>query len=175
MKNTKDVSGTGTDETGTGYELYAKYAQDALKVAFGYSNAKTKVVATPSDVTTKSMILGATYDLGAAKLAAQYASVKNDDNLAAASSTKATGYSLGAYVPVNAAATVYVQYSGAKDEGTNTDAKSTGYAVGVKYDLSKATFVYVDFGGTKKDHSTKGAGTAGLKASQYALGIVQSF
>jgi len=169
VNNTSIDNVTPDTKTGTGFELGAVYNQDALSVAGAYRNTKDSTPVTPSDKTNKAFILGASYDFGVAMVKAQYANVTVDDNLAS-TSVKNNGESIGVDVPFTSAVTGFAQASFAKD--TTTDQKSTGYAVGVKYDMSKNTFAYADIGGTKFDGNVNAAGN---KASQYTIGMVQSF
>jgi predicted porin len=172
MVNNQSIDGQTDSKTGSGFEISAKYAMDALSVAGGYRNTKDAVGGAPtsvSDVTNKAFIVGASYDLGMAKIFGQYANVTIDDNLAS-TSVKNSGESIGVDVPFTSSLTGFVQTSFAKN--TTTDQKSTGYAVGAKYDMSKSTFAYADIGGTKFDGNVNGAG---LKASQFTVGLVNSF
>jgi len=185
VNNTTIDNVTPDTKTGSGFELGAQYAAGPLSVGGAYRNTKDSnplttatttntvptVVATTnaSDKTNKAFILGASYDFGVAMVKAQYANVTVDDNLAS-TSVKNSGESIGVDVPFTSALTGFAQSSFAKN--TTTDQKSTGYAVGVKYDMSKSTFAYADVGGTKFDSNANGAG---LKATQYTIGLVNSF
>jgi len=168
MVNNTSVDGAVRDtKVGSGFELGAVYNQDALSVGGAYRN--TKDSSTFTDLTNKAFILGASYDFGVAMVKAQYANVTVDNNIAS-TSVKNNGESIGVDVPFTSALTGFAQASFAKD--TTTDQKSTGYAVGAKYDMSKNTFAYADIGGTKLDSNANGAG---LKVTQYTIGMVQSF
>jgi len=175
MVNNTSIDNGPSTKTGSGFELGAVYNQDALSVGGAYRNTKDSTAtggnALPliSDKTNKAFILGASYDFGVAMVKAQYANVTVDDNLAS-TSVKNNGESIGVDVPFTSAVTGFAQASFAKD--TTTDQKSTGYAVGVKYDMSKNTFAYADIGGTKFDGNVNATGN---KASQYTIGMVQSF
>ena len=170
------VNGSSTDgqqdvKNGSGYEIAAKFDQDALSAAFGYRNTKVAPGgASSAEATTKVMILGASFDLGVAKLAGQYASVKVDQATVGPAVSDSNALSLGAYVPFTPEMTGFVQYSNAKQK--TLDQKSTGYALGVKYDMSKSTFGYASYGATKTDGV---AAAGGSKQTQLALGVVQSF
>ncbi len=171
MVNNSSTDGANDVKNGSGYEIAAKFDQDALSAAFGYRNTKVAPGgASSAEATTKVMILGASFDLGVAKLAGQYASVKVDQATVGPAVSDSNALSLGAYVPFTPEMTGFVQYSNAKQK--TLDQKSTGYALGVKYDMSKSTFGYASYGATKTDGV---AAAGGSKQTQLALGVVQSF
>jgi predicted porin len=170
MLNNTTLDGSTPDtKVGSGFELGATYGQDALSLAGAYRDTKDSSPAGPSDNTNKAFILGAAYDFGVVSVKGTYANVTVDDNLAG-TSVKNNGETIGAYLPISSALTGFGNLSFAKN--TTTDQKSTGYALGVKYDMSKNTFGYAELGATKLDNS---AAVAGQKATQFSLGLVQSF
>jgi predicted porin len=176
VNNTTLDNSTPDTKVGSGFEIGATYGQDALSLAGAYRDTKDSnpaVVGPPvvnaSDKTNKAFILGAAYDFGVVSVKGTYANVTVDDNLAG-TSVKNNGETIGAYLPISSALTGFGNLSFAKN--TTTDQKSTGYALGVKYDMSKNTFGYAELGATKLDNS---AAVAGQKATQFSLGLVQSF
>jgi predicted porin len=170
MADTTTHDGGNDTKVGNGFELGAQYAADALSVGGAYRSTKdTPGNASTLETTNKAFILGASFDLGVAKISGQYASVKVEPNTGPAT-TDSNGESVGVDVPFMPSLTGFAQLSFAKEK--TTDQKSTGYALGVKYDMSKSAFGYVDYGSTKMDGNANGTG---LKATQYTIGLVQSF
>lgn len=209
------TSDTAPDvKKGNGYLIGVKFDQDALSVAGAYQNMKTSSNAVASvaatgiyagnppisatdpgvpysagsaatDVTTKIMILGGSYNLGVAKLIGEYATVKVDDSVTADAkgSGKKSYLSIGAQAPIGDKALAFLQLSNGKNEIATTTGtaassrKNTGYSLGGKYMLSKATYGYVTYGSTtlKEGDGTGGAAETGIKVKQYALGLVHTF
>ena len=119
--------------------------------------------------------MAGSYDLQVAKLFAEYASIKKDDNLTSASSSKKTYESIGVDVPFTSAAMGFVQLShGTVDASTTVSQSISGYTVGGKYNMSKATYGYLSIGNTKMDYVAATSAT-GIKIDQYALGLVHTF
>jgi predicted porin len=86
-----------------------------------------------------STIVGASYDLKAAKLFAQYNRVQHSD----AVTKEDQGYSVGATMPLSKANTVMVSY--AKHEHTmisNKTSETASWAIGLSHALSKRTDLY---------------------------------
>lgn len=146
-----------------------------------------------TDVKRTIDIIGASYDLGVAKLFGQYGKVKIDD----AATVNALGegerkvYVLGATVPVNqltlfglvSNGSQTMVTTGAATAGHATSASQnpvkrdlTGYTVGARYALSKRTFGYAAIGQSKLDASSEGGSyNYGVKVQQTSLGLVHSF
>ena len=185
LDNTQTKDGTPDVKGGNGFEATAVYKQDALSVSGGYrsteatSNTTTGTpIVTASDATTKDFILAANYDFGVAKLYGQYAEVKVDESVAAATTTagKKDYITAGVNVPFTSALAGYVQLSSGKDKtapnGSSDSRNMSAYAVGAKYDLSKTTWAYADVGSAKLDSSVNQAGS---KVDQIAIGLLHSF
>jgi len=178
----------GADNKANGYSLAAQYTAGALSVAGAYQDSKTQTATLASTTVTvdknvKTTILGASYDLGAAKLFAQYGEVKTENNLAAAiaGQGKRNGTSVGVQVPVGKF-TPYAQYSAGKVDQTYSASASTresrdykGYSVGTKYNLSSRTYAYLHYGDTKLDAGSVAANGVEVKNTQATAGIVHSF
>jgi predicted porin len=168
--------------------------------ANGSCNSGTTVAVSGSAATLASAkettvnLVGASYDLGAAKLFAQYAAIKTDDTaqLDAAGEGKRSAYTIGAQVPAGKWVAFGSYSKGKKDEVSSgikinngavaagkasTSRDMTGYTLGAKYNMSKRTFAYVAIGQTKLDESNAVASSAdfGAKVKQTALGLVHSF
>ena len=101
--------------------------------------------------------LNASYDLGVAKLLANYGRA----DLAGA---KTNEWSIGANVPVSKALTLSAGYARSTDD-LATEVTRTGFSVAGAYSLSKRTFVY---GGVRVDGDA-------ADAKVYALGVNHSF
>ncbi len=197
MRNTDHSDGKTDVQKGNGYQFAAQFAQDALsigcclpkrRIGCKYcccctavpGNAGTAAV-TGSDVTTKVMIVGASYDLSVVKLTAQYANVKTDDALTvnAKGAGKRSMENIGVSVPLGAA-TAFAQISaGTQDQATTAGAASnsrklSGYTVGAKYNLSKTTWAYAATGQTELKEAV-GTADTGIKVNQYAIGLVKTF
>lgn len=192
-KNSNFKDNTADVQSNNGYLVGLQYAQGPISAGFAYQslkNATNAVAAVPSDTTVTPIVLGSaavpatdttqkiaivggSYDLQVAKLFAEYASIKNDDNLNSAASSKKTYESIGVDVPFSSAAMAFVQLShGTVDASTAVSQSISGYTVGGKYIMSKATYGYLSIGNTKLDQS----GTAtGIKVDQYVLGLVHTF
>lgn len=173
LDNTSTKDGNVDTKYGNGFEATATYKANALAVSGGYRSTKAVAgaVTATSDVTTKDLILGASFDFGMAKLYGQFAQVKADNSVAATTDKK-TYESLGVNVPFTSTLAGYVQTSfGKHDTGTDSP-KMTAFAVGAKYDFSKNTSAYADVGSAKSDQTTL---TAGSKVEQIAIGLVHSF
>jgi len=137
--NSGDVAATSTTTAvgkrdGTGVGLRIGYAQGPINVAASY--ARTNYTATGNIGTFN--VAGA-YDLGAAKLFAIY----NRDNNKFPTSTKGTGYLLGASAPVGlgefkATYSNYKRASAVDGSAPRVDKLAVGYV----YNLSKRTALY---------------------------------
>jgi predicted porin len=189
--NTNTQDAMTDSKNGNGYLLGAQYAQGPISAGFAYQSMKTvnaqatttiTLAATGTELTAKTMILAGSYDLGVAKLFAEYANIKNENSLtpAAVGTGKRTYESIGADFPITTAAMVFVQLSKGKNEVATSavvpavSRSMSGYTVGGKYNLSKTTYGYASFGNTKLDAGAT-ALDLGVKVSQYTVGIVKGF
>jgi predicted porin len=134
-----------------------------------------------SDAQRDIDVLGASYDLGVAKLFAEFSTIKNTDNITATASYKRTYESIGVDVPVTPAVLAFVQLSNGTLDTTASTAgasqKETGYSLGGKYNFSKTTYAYLSVGELKiaADTSSTGATVPGAKVDQYTIGLVKNF
>jgi predicted porin len=124
VKATKDISAN------------LKYANGPIVVTVAHQANEF----TP-DIKLKNTLLGASYDLGVAKIFAQ-ANRAKVTNLA-----KQNEFALGVAVPVGAF-TVVAQAARSKGDDLG---KNTGYGLEAYYDLSKRTRTYVSLASTKKE------------------------
>jgi len=200
------------DTKANGYSLAAQYTVGAFSAAAAYQNSKTATNGTPAVTATgiyagnapisatdpgkqyaaavadvnknvKTTIVGASYDLGVAKLFAEYGEVKTENNTAAviAGEGKRSGTSVGVQVPVGKF-TPYAQFSTGKVDQAQTAASAAsrenrdykGYSAGVKYDLSNRTYAYLHYGDTKLDAGAVAASKE-VKNTQAAVGVVHNF
>jgi len=195
------------DTKANGYSVAAQYTLGAFSAAAAYQNSKTATNAVAAvantgtlgtgvltlgsaavaavDKNVKTTIVGASYDLGVAKLFAEYGEVKTENNTAAviAGEGKRSGTSVGVQVPVGKF-TPYAQFSTGKVDQAQTAASAAsresrdykGYSVGTKYDLSKRTYAYLHYGDTKLDAGSVPA-TNGkeVKNTQTTVGVVHNF
>ena len=126
-----------------------------------------------TDKTTAVTILGGSYDIGVAKIIAEYASIKVDDNLGGTSLSR-SAESIGVQAPLGAVLAFAQVSMGSKDVSTaHTGVSESGMTIGAKYNLNKTTYGYASYGNTKLD-DVAGAGT-GNKVDQVAIGLVKAF
>ena len=148
------------------------YAAGPLAVGFNYSTEETTLGegvggflgALPSelgglilgpdaalDADLDRWQLGASYDLGVAKLFAQYGQNKFD--FGAGDDLKAKFYQLGASVPVTAQGTVMASFASHKID--DTDVKFRDFSLVYDHALSKRTNAYVGFKATRAQAGDK--------------------
>jgi predicted porin len=154
---------------GSNYGLMVNYGNGPFAIGGGYQSNK----ATGATAATTHYILGASYDLGVAKLFAQYDAGKAKSVVAAGGKYEDKGYSLGVSVPVGAAR---LQAAWAKEDtddrfGTKVQ-KNTAFGLMAQYDLSKRTYVYAAYRNLQTD-PTGAANT--IKTVNYGLGLVHNF
>ena len=175
-KTTK--SNVGPDvKSGNGYLIGGQYADGPISFAAAYQNQETTTntgAVMNSDGKHKIGIIAGSYDLGAAKIIAEYGTDKTDDTLLASNNgKKANGLSIGAQAPFGDIVG-FVQLSKGKVNagGAAVDQDQSGYTLGGKYNLSKASYGYVSFG----DNKIASAGAlAQYKVDQFAIGMVHTF
>jgi predicted porin len=199
MQNTAQEDGKNDVETGSGYELGLKYNAGALSLAAAFTNIDTTVnavsatglyvvnasstaVSTTSlgvaavsaaDGTTKQTNVGATYNLGVAKVFAQYARHEAVNNLDATKTVDADYLSFGVSAPFGKTE-LFANYTmGESQTGTAAALDATGYIAGVRYNLSKRTNAYAMIGGTEID--TDIAAGKSTEQRQVAFGINHKF
>jgi predicted porin len=165
------AAATGTTPAvgaGSVYSFALAYANGPIGVSLGYQNEKT----VSSALARKFTRLGGSYDLGVAKLYANYGRADNYEFTAktTVSNAKATDYQIGVDVPVGAV-TLSASYAQSKDNATAGNDKRKGFGLGAKYAMSKRTALY---GGYEADNS-KVSGTTTLKHDLFAVGIQHRF
>ena len=178
----------GAASVGVAYQKLGSYTPGGTTYAISQSGTTVGTIVptttVTNDFTTAIAMVGGSYDLGVAKLFAEYANIKTDDAQAATeTSTVGVGTrsyeSVGVEVPFGAAL-VFAQYSaGSVNQVTKTGVaansrKTTGYTIGAKYDFNKMTAAYASLGNTKLD-SDVGAGDIGVEVKQIVAGLVYKF
>lgn len=168
-----EVAGNSSGGRGTG--LSGGYANGPLYVVLAYQKTNN---ATATD-SRKSSLLGATYDLGVAKLHFGYGRTKND-TLAPVTTQNygdAANTLLGVTVPLGAGAlkASYVRHN--DRTASNLDANQFG--IGYDYSLSKRTTVYTVVSKISNKngafYTTLNATNAGVGDKAFNLGVRHSF
>jgi predicted porin len=123
---------------GNNYTIAGQYTAGPLSAALTYQKTGTGTPSGAWPTAEKTLGLGASYDLGVAKLFAQYTDVKATDTGGA----KDKIYQLGVSAPLSDKATVMASYGA--DKRTTGAASFTDKVLSVGYDylLSKRTDVY---------------------------------
>jgi predicted porin len=204
--NTDTQDGKANQENGNGYLIGLQYVDGpvsagvAMQSVSGLNNTITAGGTTPTagtiapavtntiDQKRDITILGGSYDLGVAKLFAEFTTVKLTDNLGTATadkSYKTTYESIGVDVPFSAAMMGFVQFSAGSVDSSPTHVGGvsgasqnvTGYSLGGKYNFSKTTYAYLSVGELKLTEGTASNGTdlIGTKVDQYTIGLVKNF
>lgn len=162
----KDILPAGSGSATSITSMNLTYGAGPVAAQFGYQ-VETQKGALDD---TKYMTLGASYDLGMAKLMATYGEAKN---ILATNGADAKDWQIGVDFPVSTALTVSASYAksdkNAKAEAISGDA--TGYGIGATYALSKRTTIY---GGYEYDKA-KNAGFGDDKHDLFAIGVLHSF
>jgi predicted porin len=123
-------NGAATEKDGGGASMRVGYAAGPINAAFAY--AETKFAAG----NIKSTNIGASYDLGVAKLSGLYTQDKNSS----VTSPDGKGYLLGVNAPMGAGE-IRAAYSTYKTSLV-TDSKSNKVALGYVHNMSKRTALY---------------------------------
>jgi predicted porin len=180
--------GTFTGQ-GNGYQAALQFVNKALSIGLAYQSAERTTgtfgnAANTNDLTTKVLVFGVSYDFGFLKLTGQYADIKLDDSIAtnAVGEGKRSHENIGVSVPVGAG-TLFAQISkGTQDQVAAATVASvsrdlSGFTVGGKYNFTKGTYAYFSYGQSelKVGAATDNAANKGVKANQYALGLVKVF
>jgi predicted porin len=142
--------------------LHIKYANGPLLVGYGYQ--EEKVASATAQDKIKYNLVGASYDLGMAKLVGSY-------NQAKFLGLKDKEYQVGVSVPFGAAA-IAAGYSNSKSEGFNANNKGTGASLVGTYNLSKRTTVYAGYEATKVESNNAATTT---KLTNFATGVRHTF
>lgn len=137
--------------------ISVQYASGPLYVGFGYQDDGA---IGPDPKYTR---LGASYDLGAVKLLANYGHTK------LFGTPKTNDFSVGADVPLSSALTLSGGYAMSKDKGAG---KRDGFSLSALYSISKRTALY---GGVMTAQEKDGAGTKIDEDRIYAIGVRHAF
>ncbi len=132
--------------------FHVKYEGGPLFVALGYQDDEL--------TNEKYTRLGASYDLGVAKLLGTYGRAKNAD---------VDEWSIGADVPVATNLVVSVGYAQSKQDGGKAE---RGWSVAAAYALSKRTTAYAGFFDANAAAVT---GRAGAPDSRFGIGLKHTF
>ncbi len=153
---------TTTTSAGNNYGLMAAYANGPVGVGAVWQSNK----ATGGISATTNGLIGASYDLGAAKLYAQYQETNNKP-----ANSKDDGFQLGAVIPLGAPS-LMVSYASedTKVNGAKTQ-ETTGLSLMVQYPLSKRTYVYAAYLNGEIDPVVGGT----TKQRNFGLGLVHNF
>lgn len=172
--NTKTAAASGTPNDSVPYVgLGANYAAGPLSINFGYEQVASNVhlgSTVAAGDKTSAYIIGAAFDLGAAKIGAGFQQANVD---AFGKSWKDAGYTVSLSVPVSAATTFALGYA---TEATTTaglsDGKTTGFGAQAIYNLTKQAAVY---GGAFQVKATAVGTTSEVTTTKYATGLRYNF
>lgn len=158
--NSKDGNAVGTGGNWGGNVLYFS-GPFAATFAFEHVENATSFFGVPAVQTTgfdnqSTWQLGASYDLGMAKLFGQYSEVDTD----AAVDTSTKLYSIGTIIPVGAGK-VLAQYGEGKAEVPGATVKNKTFSLGYDYYMSKNTDLYAVYMNDKRTNVSTGNTLAG--------------
>lgn len=142
----------GNRAAGAGREssFHVQYANGPIGAAVGYEDDAAG---------QKGTFVGASYDLGMAKLLGSVYTTKPD------AGARTNSYQIGADVPLTSALTLSVGYANSKVKGAETD---SAFGVAAAYGLSKRTIVYAGFRAEKRK-------SAQDDRDLFAVGVNHSF
>jgi predicted porin len=157
----------------------AGYAAGPVNLSLAYARTDVSALAGTSDDKYKVLTLGASYDLGVAKLTGYYSENKY-------ASLKTATYSLGTIVPVTPLASLKLAYTHVNATGALNGASidkndANQLAVGGIYTLSKRTAVYATYarvnnkGAAAYVVDSAPAAVAGRNSTGYELGLRHAF
>jgi predicted porin len=160
--------------------IRADYSAGPLAVSVAQTTRKTTIEnATPQVNESDITWVGASYDLGIAKILVAYGnredkSIINTAANAVQADVKVSN--LGIQVPMGSLLLFASMYDGENDRTSSaTDNRDlSGQQFGARYNLSKRTFAYLVTGTNKSNVQTAGSGD-NIKRSSTAAGIVHSF
>ncbi len=170
---------TAAASAGKVISLNVTYAGGPFAAQMGYQSEKD----TGNAVAVKFTRLGASYDLGMAKLKATYGKAQNFRSSISATTTEgaivgnpnagfeATDWHVGVDVPMSAALTLSAGYAKSSDNAAAGDADRDGYGIAAAYTLSKRTMIYGGYGSS----TTSKAGFNDSSNSVLAIGVNHKF
>ncbi len=169
-----NVTGNAGNTTALGLNyangpLTVKAATESIKLtALSYTAPGAAAAATLSDAlaTRKANSIGASYDLGVAKVMALSTSAKAGS---AADAGKVTTTNFGVSAPVGAVTLNATVSNGKYIDGGAAAVKTSGYQVGANYSLSKRTTAYALMGQGKNKAATA------TKHDTFAVGVRHTF
>jgi predicted porin len=183
-QNTTNNDPTASYALGKGYTLSTRYVKGPLSVGVAYQTNEVSAQGTPtttlaSDTTVNVSLIGASYDLGIAKVYAQYGKADTSDaiNALAVGTGTRSGTTIGVSAPVGAF-TPFAQVSvGSKTEATKAGTAGTarsnnGFYIGTTYALSKKTRLYA---ATGQQQLSDAPGQTGESSNQTQFGMTVSF
>jgi predicted porin len=155
---------TAVASAGRVYGLMADYANGPIGVGLAWQSNKAAGGRTRSDTN-----LGASYNMGVAKLYLQLESGKNNNTVGTG---KDNGFGIGAVIPVGAAK-LSVGYASEKQKIAGVEvSKAKAFGLLATYDLSKRTYVY---GGYRRAETDPVGANNTTKVTKYGLGLVHNF
>lgn len=166
----ENTSGAATSSDGNGVGFRAGYENGPVNAALAYGN--TKMAAATSSF--KELNLAGSYDLGMAKLMAQYS--RNDSGVAG---TRYNNYLLGAQINVGAGY-IPVSYNRVKQNNA-AGSRASQLGIGYVHNLSKRTSLYTSYARiSNKNGAAYGVsggvgGAANQNSSGFELGVKHSF
>lgn len=124
------------------------FANGPLNVQFAYHKANAGLTAVPAIADdSKVAMLGATYDLGAAKVHAAFGTNKAESGATGVETQKDRNYMLGVSAPVGAG-NVLASFVRRDDRRAAETREADQYAIGYVHNLSKRTNVYTSYART---------------------------
>ena len=168
-----NVTGNAGNTTALGLNyangpLTVKAATESIKLTALSYTAPGAAAATLSDAlaTRKANSIGASYDLGVAKLMAVSTSAKAGS---AADNGKVTTTNFGVSVPMGAVTLNATASNGKYVDGGAASVKTSGFQAGANYSLSKRTTAYALLGTGKNKATTE------TKHDTFAIGVRHTF
>jgi predicted porin len=198
MQNESQAGTDAKQKTGSGSQVGLKYTAGKFSAAVAYVEATTSTNAVAyvaadtadnttantagsedvaaSNVKTKDTSVGASYDLGVAKLGYNYSKrdAKNSVSSTTASNIDRTSHAFSASIPLSAKLVGRIGYGfGEYQTGAATpyNGDIKGMQAALNYNLSKRTTAYVIYG----DESRETSATAKTKSKEYSVGVRHSF
>jgi predicted porin len=162
------VDGADTSKSPV-YMVSGNYANGPLAVAVVYANKSAAPVAPAASVKTTESAIGASYDLGMAKLFATYQTDKVDG-----AADADTAMSVSASAPFGASTVMLTYAKGSIKSAAATDSDVSGYSLAWLNSLSKTTTLYAAYSGMSQGNALTAYGVAGDKMSKLSAGASSS-